>query len=81
MHGYRVMTSVVKVYAECCGSPEEGLWAENQSQINTGYFNHFMELFPEQEESIGVVRQRCPEGSQWIDLVEKNELKVKMKSF
>lgn len=40
-----------------------------------------MELFPEQEESIGVVRQRCPEGSQWIDLVEKNELKVKMKSF
>ena len=40
-----------------------------------------MVLFPEPEETIGVVRQMCPEGRQLINLVGENTVKVTMKSF
>ena len=40
-----------------------------------------MVLFPEQEETIGVVRQVCPESGQLINLVGENTVKLTVKSF
>lgn len=40
-----------------------------------------MVIFPEQEETIGVVRQMCPESSQLMNLVGENAVKVTVTSF
>lgn len=52
-----------------------------RAQVNTGHFIHFVVMLPEQEESIGVVRQRGLENSQLINFIGENTFKVKMKGF